>query len=147
MLQILGAVKGFTLIEVLIAMAILAVTSASVAALMDLSGLAVRDARADMIETFAAQSKMAELRADAATYFGGSIAASTSGYSDFVAADGSVAGAGAQPRTAAYVRRWRVSAAPLDPANTLVLQVVAARVGRPNAREVHLISLLTRVAR
>lgn len=144
MLQILGAVKGFTLIEVLIAMAILAVTGASVAALIDISGLAVRDARVDMAVTFAAQSKMAELRADATTFPGGSLSASVGGYSDFVGGDGSVAGA---PAAAAYQRRWSVTPAPLDPANTLVLQVVAARVGRPNAREVHLISLFTRALR
>lgn len=135
--------KGFTLVEVLVAMALLAVAGASMAALMDISGLAVRDARIDMSETFAAQSKMAELRADATTFFGGSIAASLPGFSDAVAIDGSLAGAGA----AAYLRRWSVSAAPLDPANTLVLQVVATRAGRPSAREVYLISLLTRVLR
>jgi prepilin-type N-terminal cleavage/methylation domain-containing protein len=140
-------VKGFTLIEVLIAMAILAVAGASVAALMDISGLAVRDARIDMAETFAAESKMAELRADATTFFGGSIAANQSGYFDFVAPDATFAGTGAQPRAAAYLRRWRVSAAPFDPANTLVLQVVATRVDRPGAREAYLIALLTRVLR
>ena len=141
MLQIRDDVKGFTLVEVLIAMAILAVTGASVAALMDISGLAVRDARIDMAETFAAQSKMAELRADATTFVGGSLSASLGGYSDVVGADGSVAGASG---LAAYQRRWSVSPAPLDPANTLVLEVVATRVGRSNAREVYLISLFTR---
>jgi prepilin-type N-terminal cleavage/methylation domain-containing protein len=147
MLQREAAVKGFTLIEVLIAMAILAITCASIAALMDISGATVRDARIDMAETLAAQSKMAELRADATTFFGGSIAANQPGYFDFVAPDGAFAGAGAQPRSAAYLRRWSVSAAPLDPANTRVLQVVTTRVGRPGAREVYLISLLTRVLR
>ncbi len=141
MLQIPGDVKGFTLIEVLIAMAILALTGASVAALIDISGLAVRDARADMAVTFAAESKMAQLRADATTFPGGSLNASVGGYSDFVAVDGSVT---AVPASAAYQRRWIVSPAPFDPARTLVLQVVAARVGRPNAREAHLISLFTR---
>ncbi len=144
----IGCVKGFTLVEVLIAMAILAITGAGLLGLMNISGLAVRDARIDTVETFAAQSKMAELRADPATYFGGSLSANLAGFADFVTADGAFAGSGApQPRSAAYLRRWRVAPAPLDPANTLVLQVVATRVGRANARDVHLISLLARAVR
>ena len=137
--------KGFTLVEVLVAMALLAVAGIGLLELMNVSGLAVRDARIESVETFAAQSKMAELRADPATYFGGSLAASVSGYSDFVTTDGLSAGSAAPaPRTAAYLRRWSVAPAPFDPANTLVLQVVATRVGRPAARDVHLISLLNR---
>jgi prepilin-type N-terminal cleavage/methylation domain-containing protein len=135
-------VKGFTLVEVLVAMALLAVAGLGLVELMNISGMAVRDARVDAVATFAAESKIAELRADPATYFGGSLNANLTGYSDFVATDGSVASA---PRAAAYLRRWSVSPAPLDPANTLVLQVVATRVGRPSAREVHLVSLFSRV--
>jgi prepilin-type N-terminal cleavage/methylation domain-containing protein len=141
-------VKGFTLIEVLVAMALLAVAGAALAALMEISGLGVRDARIDTVETFAAQSKMAELRADPATFAGGSLSASVAGYSDFVTNDGLFAGAGAPaPRSAAYQRRWSVAPAPLDPANTLLLQVVATRVDTPGARDVHLISLFARVQR
>lgn len=129
-------------------MALLAVAGVGLLALMNISGLAVRDSRIETVETFAAQSKMAELRADPATYFGGSLGASQAGYSDYVTTDGAFAGATAPgPRTAAYLRRWSVAPAPLDPANTLVLQVVATRVGRPSAREVHLISLLNRAVR
>lgn len=139
--------KGFTLIEVLVAMALLAVAGAAMAALLEISGLAVRDARIDTVEAFAAQSKMAELRADPSTFFGGSLSANLAGYSDFVAIDGSFAGAGAPaPQSAAYLRRWSVAPAPFDPA-TLVLQVMATRVGRPAARDVHLISLFSRVPR
>lgn len=129
-------------------MALLAVAGVGLLELMNISGLAIRDSRIDTVETFAAQSKMAELRADPATYFGGSLSASQTGYSDYVTTDGVFAGASAPaPRTAAYLRRWSVGPAPLDPANTLVLQVVATRVGRPSAREVHLISLLNRAVR
>jgi prepilin-type N-terminal cleavage/methylation domain-containing protein len=141
-------VKGFTLIEVVIAMALLALTGAAMAALMEISGLAVRDSRIETVETFAAQSKLAELRADPTTVFGGSLTASLAGYSDFVTIDGLSAGTGAPAaRSAAYVRRWSVTPAPLDPANTMVLQVMAARVGRPAARDVHLVSLFARVQR
>ncbi len=140
-------VKGFTLVEVLVAMALLAVAALGLLELMNISGMALRDARVNTVATFAAESKIAELRADPATYFGGSLNASQAGYSDFVTSDGSVAGTGSPaPRSAAYLRRWSVSPAPLDPANTLVLQVVATRVGRPSAREVHLISLFSRIA-
>ena len=140
--------KGFTLVEVLVAMALVAVAGAALAALMEISGVAIRDARADTAETFAAQSKMAELRADPATFAGGSLSVSVAGYSDFVTSDGLVAGTSAPaPRSAAFLRRWSVAPATLDPANTVVLQVVATRVGRPSAREVHLVSLLAKVAR
>lgn len=129
-------------------MALLAVAALGLLELMNISGLAVRDARIDMAATFAAQSKMAELRARPATFFGGSVAANVSGYADYVTSDGLSAGASSPaPRTAAYLRRWSVGAAPFDPANTLVLQVVATRVGRPGAREVHLVSLLNRAVR
>ncbi len=135
------------MIEVLVAMALVAVAGAAVASLMEISGLNVRDARIDMVETFAAQSKMAELRADPATFPGGSLSANLAGYSDFVTNDGLLAGAGAPaPPSAAYQRRWSVAPAPLDP-TALLLQVVATRVGRPSAREVHLIALLARVQR
>lgn len=140
--------KGFTLIEVLVAMALLAVAGAALMALMEISGLNVRDARIDTVETFAAQSKMAELRAGSTTFAGGSLSASVAGYFDFVTNDGLFAGATVPaPRSAAYQRRWSVAPAPFDPANTLLLQVVTTRVGRPSAREVHLISLLARVQR
>lgn len=138
--------KGFTLVEVLVAMALLAVAGLGLLELMNISGMAVRDARVDTAATFAAESKIAELRARPATYFGGSLNSNQAGYADFVTSDGSVAGAGSPaPRSASYLRRWSVSPSPLDPANTLVLQVVATRVGRPSARDVHLISLLSRV--
>lgn len=139
--------KGFTLVEVLVAMALVAVAGAALASLMEISGLNVRDARIDTVETFAAESKMAELRADPAMLAGGSLAANLAGYSDFVTSDGLFAGGSAlAPRSAAYQRRWSVASAPLDP-SALVLQVVATRVGRPSAREVHLISLFARVQR
>jgi prepilin-type N-terminal cleavage/methylation domain-containing protein len=140
-------VKGFTLIEVLVAMALVAVAGAAFLSLMEISGVNVRDARIDAIETLAAQSKMAELRADPATFAGGSLNANLAGYSDFVTNDGLFAGAGAPaPPSAAYQRRWSVAPAPLDAA-ALLLQVVATRVGRPGAREVHLISLVAKVQR
>lgn len=140
--------KGFTLVEVLVAMALVLVTATGVVELMNIAGSAVRDARIDTVVTLAAQSKMAHLRADASAGPGGSLGANLAGYSDFVTAEGAIAGSGAAaPRSGVYERRWRISPAPFDPANTLVLQVVASRVGRPNAREVHLVSLLAAVGR
>jgi prepilin-type N-terminal cleavage/methylation domain-containing protein len=137
-------VKGFSLVEVLVAMALLAVAGLGLVELLNISGIAARDSRVDAIATMAAESKIAELRADPATFFGGSLNANSGGYSDFITADGALAGTGSpSPRSAVYLRRWAVSPAPLDP-NTLVLQVVATRVGQPSAREVHLISLFSR---
>jgi prepilin-type N-terminal cleavage/methylation domain-containing protein len=148
--------RGFTLIEVLVALGILAGAGAGVGSLMVLAGQSVVDARADLVATTAARSGMAALRArlwgyDAAgarqadpaflVVPAGSLDASAPGYSDLVSSSGAVA-AGASD--AAFVRRWRVSPAPVDPVDTLVLEVSVTRVGRPAAREVYLVSVLTR---
>lgn len=136
--------KGFTLVEVLVAMALVAVAGTAALELTNLAGLAVRDARVQTVVTFAAQSKLAELRAAGAWLPGGSTTARVGGYADFVSATGVPVPAGG---AAVYERRWRVASAPLDPVNTVVVEVAASRVGRPNAREVRLVTLMTRVLR
>ena len=61
---------------------------------------------------------------------------------------GGAVGAGVSvPREAVFVRRWSIQPLPADPANGLVLQIVATRVTQPAAREVHLVSILARTAR
>jgi len=137
-------VKGFTLVEVLIAMALVAVAGTALLELTNISGLAVREARVQTIETFTAASKIAELRATGAWLAGGSIAAPVSGYSDFVSITGEPVSAADE---AAFERRWQIAPAPFDPLNAVVMQVVATRRARPSAHGVHLVALMTRASR
>jgi prepilin-type N-terminal cleavage/methylation domain-containing protein len=156
-------VKGFSLVEVLVAMALLATTALGLAELFALSDRVTLASRVDTVATMAAQSKMAQLRAltwrfDAA---GGpvsdaglaispasSLTTSTDGYVDYVDAGGASVGAGAEvPPEAVYLRRWQIQPLPSDPGHTLVLQVVAARVTQPAARDAHLIAILARTSR
>lgn len=151
--------RGFTLIEVLVALGLLAGAAAGVASLMVLASRSVIDARVDVVATMAARSQMAALRArvwgfdaggarradpDFAAVPGGSLDASVAGYSDLVSMSGAAA---ANAAGAAFVRRWRVRAAPRDPVDTLVLEVRVSPVGHASARTVDLVSLLARTRR
>jgi hypothetical protein len=75
------------------------------------------------------------------------LVADIDGFVDYVDSAGAVVGAGAAERLGVYIRRWSIQALPADPANALVLQVVATRATRPAARDVHLVSILARTAR
>ena len=171
--------KGFSLVEVLIAMALIATTAVGLADLFLLSSRVAHESRVDSAATATAQSKMAQLRgltwaydaagagtavADTTTDLSvdppgaggaglsfspaGSLTSSVGGYVDYVNGDGRYAGRGtAPPPAAVYLRRWSIQPLPGDAAHSLVLQVMATRVTRPRAREVHLVSILTRTAR
>ncbi len=156
--------KGFSLIEVLVAMALVASSAAGLAGLFTLASRVTQEARIDTGATFAAETKLAELRAltwvydsahgDAAVSDAGltwspasTLTDDVEGFVDYVDATGQLAGGtGASSPLGVYRRRWSIRPAPADPANTLVLQVVAARVTRPQAKDAHLISLLARTA-
>ena len=66
----------------------------------------------------------------------------TAGFVDFVDAGGAWVGTGATPSpTAVYIRRWSIQPLPINPNNTLVIQVLvtpianeAARLGTSNPR-------------
>lgn len=76
-----------------------------------------------------------------------SLQANIAGYVDYVDASGAYAGRGADPPPGAvYLRRWSIQPLPSDPAHSLVLQVMAARVSRPQSRDVHLVSILARTS-
>lgn len=156
-------VKGFSLVEVLVAMALLATTALGLAELFALSDRVTLASRVDTVATMAAQSKMAQLRAlswrfdpagvpvsdpGLAISPASSLTTSTDGYVDYVDAGGAILGAGVEvPPEAVYLRRWQVRSLPFDPADTLVLQVMATRVTRPAARDAHLIAILARTSR
>ena len=170
--------KGFSLIEVLVAMALVGASALGLAELITLSSRITQESRIDTVATLAAQAKMAQLRAmtwaydsagngapvsDASTDVsvdppsaGGaglswsplaSLQSNVEGYVDYVDASGAYAGRGAEPPPGAvYLRRWSIQPLPSDPAHSLVLQVTAARVSRPQSRDVHLVSILSRTS-
>ena len=169
--------KGFSLVEVLVAMALVATSALGLAELIALSARVTQASRVDTVATLAAQAKLAQLRALAWSYdaagtalvsdtstdvsvdppsAGGaglswspatSLQANAEGYADYLDRSGAYAGRGAKPPPGAvYLRRWSIQPLPFDPAHALVLQVTASRVGRPQSRDVHLISILARTS-
>ncbi len=155
--------KGFSLAEVLVAMALLTTSALGLAALFSVSSQMTQASRVDTVATLAAEAKMAELRALTLAYDAAgtgapisdarlaispasALVADSNGFVDYVDAAGVVVGAGTQQRLGLYIRRWSIEPLPADPANAVVLQVVATRATRPAAREVHLVSILARTA-
>ncbi len=157
-------VKGFSLVEVLVAMALVASSALGLAELFALAARVTQASRIDTVMTMAAETKMAELRGltwaydpagggapisdpALATSPASALRTNTSGFVDFIDGAGAVVGVGtAAPRQGVYLRRWSIAPMPADPVNTLVLQVMAAPVTRPASRDVHLISILSRTA-
>ncbi len=148
--------KGFSLVEVLVSMAVLATSAAGLAGLFVVSTRLTQDARIDTVAVIAAQSKMASLRALSFTWAGGvavtdaalapsgaSLSSDVAGCVDYLDARGEVVAPGA---AAVYRRRWQVAPLPADPANAVVLQVSATPMARPGARDVRLVSVLARTA-
>ncbi len=151
------------MVEVLVAMALVAVSAAGLADLFVLSSRVTHASRVETVETMAALGKMAELRSLTWAYDAGgsgapisdpglsispasSLAVSAGGFADYLDASGAVIGSGVQPPPqGVYLRRWSIRPLPAD-GNALVLQVVATRVTSPQARDVHLISILARTS-
>jgi len=141
--------RGFSLVEVLVA---LALTVTAVCALVALIGLTTRangTARITTAATLLAAEKLEELRAFAWTVDAagqplsdanlapspaGALSDNTPGYCDFTDAMGrSLAGSTSPPPEAMFVRRWSIAPLAPDPVNTMVLQVTVARVRRTSA--------------
>lgn len=101
--------RGFSLVETLIATALLATAATALAQLFVLSTRANQIARATTIETLLAEEKMEELRLQAAFLAGGSLLRDESGYSDLV--DG-------------YTRRWAIDSLSAGGTSAFVLQVL-----------------------
>jgi len=114
---------GFSLIEVLIATAIVVGGMAMLAPLFLLSGDANRVGAGASIALLAAQQKLEELRAgpDATASPPGALAADTAGYVDYLDAGG--APLSASGGAAMFIRRWSVET-PGTPPRTVVLRVL-----------------------
>ena len=149
---------GFSLLEVLIAVVVLATTAAGLAGLFTIAAVSSRMARSQTLAMLLATDKLEQLRgltwsfdangapvsdttSDVSTQpmtsFGQGLSASppdslqrnTAGYVDYLDQTGRWVGTGPQPVTAAvYLRRWSIQRLPDDPQNTLVLQVIVTPV-------------------
>lgn len=151
--------RGFSLIETLAAMTIMAVALVSLAQLFIIATTANRSAKTTTFASVLAQQKMEQLRALAwgfdtlglpvsdtasdltmvpATANGGTgltpspttaLRQNTTGYVDYLDADGISLGGGlAPPLNTVYIRRWSIEPLPTNPNNTLVLQVLVTRL-------------------
>jgi prepilin-type N-terminal cleavage/methylation domain-containing protein len=104
---------GFSLIEVLVATAVVSVGITSLAQLFAVSARANRTASATTMTLLLAQQKMEELRADAAAASASppsAFFANTPGYFDHIDRNGKSLGGGSTvpPGGAIYLRRWAV---------------------------------------
>jgi prepilin-type N-terminal cleavage/methylation domain-containing protein len=116
-------VRGFSLVETLIATMILAVAATALAQLFVLSARANQIARATTMETLLAQEKIEDLRAEPILLPGGSLARNESGFSDAVSG---------------YTRRWSVDPLSPEQRSTFVVQVL---VTSPLPGDVRLVAL------
>ena len=158
--------RGFSLVEVLIAMGLLTVVSMGVAQLFALSTRANLMARGATSTTMMAQQRLEELRSltwgfDLAgqglplsdtttnlavyppTHSGSGLNPSpadaleqnTTGFVDFLDANGAWVGTGSTPPgSAVYIRRWSIVPLPTNPNNTLVVTVLVTPVASEMAR-------------
>ena len=152
--------RGFSLLEVLIALTLLVVAVGTLASLPVITTRANAAARAATIATLAAEEKMEQLRAlawgfdasgrplsDTTTDLtvlppaagsgvgltaspAGALMQNTPGYCDFLDAAGRWIAGAAAAPQAVFVRRWSVDPLASNPANALVLQVVVVRLHR-----------------
>lgn len=144
---------GFTLVEVCIAMGVIAIAAVGIAPLLTVAARAIQTARLDTSAAVLASQKLEQLRAlrwtvasdgssvsDCATNLAAEPAAgggrglcasaantletNTAGYVDYLNARGEWVGTGSSPPSSArFIRRWSVQPLPDDPANALTLEV------------------------
>ena len=121
--------RGYSLLEVLIAITIVVVGVAALAQLVAVARSASMGARQATMAAVLAQQKMEELVPQLTTELTPSpadaLVHSVEGYSDFVDASGRSRGtASAPPEGGAYLRRWSVDRVPDARTSMWILQVV-----------------------
>ena len=150
--------RGFTLIEVLIALGILVLAALGTAQLLGAAAVAVRDARVHAVAATAAAQRMEQLLAlewgapGLAISPAGALDDNVDGCVDYLDADGQVLGAGPMvPAGAAFVRRWSIDVGAGERPEARVLRVVtrslaADLAGARGARgEARLVTVRARV--
>ena len=150
--------RGFTLIEVLIALGILVLAALGTAQLLGAAAVAVRDAHVHVVAATAAAQRMEQLLAleweapGLAVSPAGALDDNVDGCVDYLDADGQVLGAGPMvPAGAAFVRRWSIDEAAGERPEARVLRVVtrslaADLAGARGARgEARLVTMRARI--
>lgn len=167
--------RGFTLVEVLVAMAVLLTATAGSVHLLAFATRAMHTARMQGVSVLAASARLDELRGlrfefaedgqrltDLSTHLaaspphdGGSglapggaasLDVNVSGFVDYLDGSGAWIGEGAAPPPgAAFVRRWAIEA-PEDP-DLLLLHVVVRPIANPAAGETRFVTVRLRVQR
>lgn len=116
--------RGFSLVETLVATAILVVALGALAQLFAYSARANRIARATTLKTLLARQKMEELRLEANPPTGGSLEEDVSGFHDAGSHD--------------YARRWAIEPVGAGPSLVIRVSVTSALPG-----DVRLVSIRT----
>ena len=130
-----NGIRGFSLIEALIATTIVIVALAGLAQVFVIATAASNGSKARTVATILAQDKMEELLAFDRDVGGGA---------DFIDARGQPLGAGPSPPPGtAYARRWSVEPLPHDSAGAVVVQVWVT-VSRGSAESARLVGVNTR---
>lgn len=140
---------GFTLIEVLIATAVITVGAASLAQLFLVAAHANRVADTGSTTLLLAEQKMEELLGkDLTPSPAGTLSANMPGFVDYLDSGGVSLGATSvvPPRGVGFICRWSIDPLPNSVVNTLVLQVVVLRPPL-DAGQARLISVKFRRAR
>ena len=125
--------RGFSLLEVLVATTIVAVGVSALAQLAGIATHANRHARESTIAAVLAQEKMEELLAEEAGTLTPSpadaLGHNVDGFSDFIDAAGHTIGAGTVTLPgSAYVRRWSIDPLPDSRSGAWILQVLVTDV-------------------
>ena len=125
--------RGFSLVEVVVAMAITTTATLAIAQLSIMSVRANRVARSTTVATVLALQKLEQLQSAGWTELTASppeaLGRNTGGFCDFLDANGgTLAGETSTPDGAVFVRRWALD--PFSSGDALVIQVVVVPVGR-----------------
>jgi Tfp pilus assembly protein PilV len=145
-----GAACGCSLIEALVAMALVLVAAGGLAQLAAFATRTNRQAARAGLATIVAQQKIEELVSDPALPLNlspaGTLTGRVAGWFDFVDRNGRPLGAGASPPVgSAYLRRWSVAAA-VD-GDALIVEVAVADVRTAAAAGAEQVRLLTATRR
>ena len=150
--------RGFSLLEVLIGLSILATAALASVHLLSAAAAMVRDSRVQSVAGSLAAQRMEQLLAldwdDVALAPGGALDANVDGYFDYLDGEGrALAGAPFPALNAVYVRRWTIDPLPDRPDRARAIRVLVRAVAADNAGsrgsrgEARLVTLRARTAR
>jgi prepilin-type N-terminal cleavage/methylation domain-containing protein len=129
--------RGFSLIETLVAVSIMAVALSTLAHLFIMSARANADAQRTTFASVLATQKLEQLRSQSAALAPqavDSLSVNVAGLCDFLDEYGRPLPVGtAPPSGTVYVRRWSIESVPSSPVETLLLQVIVMRPVGPGS--------------